>query len=111
VVYCGHERRVPLMSARLLVLLGWIVVAAAVSLLGCESVKTASLMDLSGAADSADLRAQCLDLRTGSSYEGQVQRVTQGTGPVAPGPIPAAAYSDVSGSHVVGVWTPLKTRR
>ena len=84
---------------------------AALALASCESVRTASLMNLSGTADAAELSAECLDLRTGSSYEGQVQRVTQGTGPVAPGPVPAAAYSDVTGSHVVGVWTSLKTSR
>jgi len=76
----------------------------------CESVKTASLLSLSGAADSAELRAQALDVRTGSSYEGELQRVTQGSGPIAPGPIPAAAFGDAVGSHVISVWTPIKLK-
>ena len=93
--------------------LGCVVMALldVLALVGCESVKTVSLLNLSGTADGAELRAECLDLRTGSGYEGQVQKVTQGTGPVAKGPVPAAAYSDVYGSHVVGVWTPRKTSK
>jgi len=91
-----------------------LVVAAAVvilmSLCGCESVKTARVLDLSGAPDAEMLRASVMDCRTGSGYVGSVTRVVEGSGPVVQWPAPGVIFADEAGMYVISVSTPLRVK-